>query len=381
VITPIPGRATPDGTARFQYAIQAAYPTAAEALSQTYRQTPDDLTLSSLGLGTYLGKPDDSTDTQYRAALTRAVSMGCNVVDTSVNYRFQRSERAIGSWLKQALAAGQLERDELLICTKGGFVPYDTEAPVDARKWTYNTFIATEIAHANDFASNYQHCIAPGYLETMIAWSLTNLGVETIDVYYLHNPETQAISFSRETFRRRMTEAFETLELAVEHGQIANYGAATWTAFRSLTDSPDYLSLTELVALATEVAGQNHHFKYVQLPYNLFMTEAFAFNNQQLGEEFYPLLELAPQLGLTVMTSAGLHQGRLTVPIMSELMSYLPGLETDAQRALQFARSTPGVATALVGMSQIEHVRDNLTLMTIPPAEESTIRRMFKQDE
>lgn len=375
----IPGQATPDGTARFKLNLAAVYADKADLFDSTFRATGDGLTVSSVGLGTYLGKPDDATDTLYRSALTRAVAMGCNLIDSAVNYRFQRSERAIGSWLQQAIATGQIARDEIIIATKGGFVPYDSVEPEDPRQWTYETFIASNIAHANDFASNYGHCMAPGYLETMLNWSCANLGVDTIDIYYLHNPETQAISFSRETFRRRIIEAFETLEFAVERGQIANYGAATWTAFRSLTDAPDYLSLTELVSLATEVAGQDHHFRYIQLPYNLFMTEAFAFNNHQLGDEFYTLLELAPELGVTVMTSAALHQGRLAVPIMSELDSFLPGLETAAQRAIQFARSTPGVCTALVGMKQIEHVRDNVELMTIPPATAATINSMFKR--
>jgi aryl-alcohol dehydrogenase-like predicted oxidoreductase len=363
-------RATPEGTRRF---VQMQ----PEARRANYRQTADGLWISNIGLGTYLGEPTDGVDTLYRSAFTRAQAMGCNVFDCAINYRFQRSERALGSWLKLALANGTVSRDEIVIATKGGFVPFDTEAPVDARQWTYNTFIATEIAHANDFAANYQHCIAPAYLETMIAWSLTNLGVDTIDIYYLHNPETQHISFSHQTFRSRMLDAFETLEDAVSKGQIGSYGMATWTAFRSLTDAPDYLSLTEMIGLATQVAGQDHHFRYIQLPYNLFMTEAYALENQQVGEEFTNTLAVAESLGLTVMCSAPLHQGRLATPIMSQLEQFLPNMESHAQMALQFVRSTPGVTAALVGMKSIDHVRENLELLDTPAASTETIRSMF----
>jgi aryl-alcohol dehydrogenase-like predicted oxidoreductase len=366
-------RATPDGTRRF-------VDMQPEARRANYRQTADGLWVSNIGLGTYLGEPTDGVDTLYRAAFTRAVAMGGNIFDLAINYRFQRSERALGSWLKLALANGTVNRDEIVIATKGGFVPFDTEAPEDPRKWTYNTFIATEIAHANDFAANYQHCFAPAYLETMIAWSLTNLGVDTIDIYYLHNPETQHISFSHTTFRSRMLDAIETLEEAVARGQIGGYGTATWTAYRSLTDAPDYLSLTEMIGLATQVAGQNHHFRYVQLPYNLFMTEAYALENQQVSEEFMSSIAAAEQLGLTVMCSAPLHQGRLASPIMSQLESFLPGMDTHAQMALQFVRSTPGVTTALVGMKSIDHVRDNLELLDTATAPTDTIRSMFKWD-
>jgi aryl-alcohol dehydrogenase-like predicted oxidoreductase len=343
-----------------------------------YRQSVDGLWLSNVGLGTYLGEASDAVDTLYRAAFTRAHALGCNVFDCAVNYRHQRSERAFGSWLSQAFDNGQVQRDEIVIATKGGFVPFDGAPPSDPRKWVYDTFIGSGIAHANDFAASYQHCLAPAFLELMIETSLSNLGVQTIDIYYLHNPETQHISFSHETFRARMLDAFETLEQAVTKGQIRSYGTATWSAYRSLTDAPDYLSLTEMVALATQVAGQDHHFRYVQLPYNLFMTEGYALNNQQVGEEFLSPLEAAEALGLTAMVSAPLHQGRLATPIMAQLEGFLTGLETDAQRAIQFVRSTPGVTTALVGMKSLDHVRENLALMEQPIAAPETIQRMFK---
>jgi aryl-alcohol dehydrogenase-like predicted oxidoreductase len=215
----------------------------------------------------------------------------------------------------------------------------------------------------------------------MIAWSQRNLGVECIDIYYLHNPETQHISFSHQTFRARILDAFETLESAVERGDIRSYGMATWAAFRSLTDAPDYLSLTEMVGLAAQVAGQDHHFRYVQMPYNLFMTEAFALENQQVSDAFTSALAAAQELGVTVLTSAPLHQGRLATPIMAQLAEFLPGLESHAQMALQFARSTPGITTALAGMKQLDHVRDNLALLDRPAAAGDTIRSMFKFGE
>ncbi|MBX3066937.1 MAG: aldo/keto reductase [Anaerolineae bacterium] len=366
--------ATTEGTRRFV----DAQP---EPRRDHYRQSADGLWLPSIGVGTYLGEATDADDTHYRSAFTRAWTMGCNIFDTAINYRHQHSERALGSWLHQAFDNGTLDRDEIILCTKGGFVPFDSVVPDDPRKWVYETYIASGIAHANDFAANYQHCIAPGFLEAMIDQSRSNLGVECIDVYYLHNPETQHISFSHQTFRARILDAFETLEDAVANGLIRSYGMATWAAFRSLPDAPDYLSLTEMVGLAAQVAGQDHHFRYVQLPYNLFMTEAFALENQQIGEEFTSAINAAEELGLTVMTSASLHQGRLATPIMAQLAEFLPDLESHAQMAIQFARSTPGVTTALVGMKQIDHVRDNLALLDIPPADGDDIRRMFKFGE
>jgi aryl-alcohol dehydrogenase-like predicted oxidoreductase len=365
------GRATPEGTAAY------AERWSDRAAEGHFRSVVNGLTVSSIGLGTYLGQPDEPTDAAYQAAIERALALGCNHIDTAVNYRFQRSERAAGRALAAAIQRGDVRREETVIATKGGFVPFDGALPVDPPKWVYKRYIEPGLAHPHEFAANYQHCFAPDFLDAMIETSRRNLGVETIDIYYLHNPETQHISNTHETFRRRMLDAFETLEEAVERGEIAAYGLATWTAFRCPPGVPDYLSLTEMVGLAFEVAGEDNHFRYVQLPYNLIMTEAFALINQQVSDAFYSAIDAAQELELTVMTSAALKQGALASPFMAELVPFFPTIQTDAQRALQFARSTPGVTTALVGMSQIAHVEENLALVGTAPSDSDTIRGLF----
>src|SRR5499426_4924628 len=82
------------------------------------------LWLSSIGIGTYLGDHDDTTDQLYRGAVVHAVELGCNVIDSAINYRLQRSERSIGAALTE-LASKSFNRDEIVVATKGGFIPYD----------------------------------------------------------------------------------------------------------------------------------------------------------------------------------------------------------------------------------------------------------------
>ncbi len=365
------GRATGEGTTRYVSRLDE------RAAPGHFRADTRGLQVSSVGLGTYLGAPNDATDTAYQVAVERAFALGCNHIDTAVNYRFQRSERAVGRALAEAVERGEVQRDEIVIATKGGFVPYDGVRPADPKRWVYETYIEPGTVHPNEFVANYQHCLAPEFLDMMISTSRRNLGVETIDVYYLHNPETQHISNTHETFRRRMLDAFETLEAAAERGDIAAYGLATWTAFRSPPTAPDYLSLTELVGLAFEVAGDDNHLGYMQLPYNLVMTEAFALTNQQVSERFLSAIAAAAEFGLTVTTSAALKQGALASPFMADLSPYFPGLDTDAQRAIQFARSTPGVTSTLVGMSTLAHVNENLAVVSIPPISPDVIRSLF----
>src|SRR5262245_55546408 len=93
-----------------------------------FRQS-QGLWMSSIGLGTYLGAPDERSDVAYRSAVKRAVGLGCNVFDTASNYRCQRSERSIGDALADLFAQGGASRDEIIVSTKGGYIPFDGAQP------------------------------------------------------------------------------------------------------------------------------------------------------------------------------------------------------------------------------------------------------------
>src|SRR5262249_42077559 len=137
------------------------------------------------------------------------------------------------------------------------------------------------------------HCMAPRYLQSQLDQSLANMNLEGVDVYYVHNPESQLSGVSREEFRRRLRAAFEMLEGRVQGGRIGNYGVASWNGFRSEPDDPDYHSLDEMVELAREIAGSDHHFRFIQLPVNLAMPEALFFQNQRFGDEYVSVVEAA----------------------------------------------------------------------------------------
>src|SRR5574341_1417651 len=101
----MPAFATPEGTARY------AQRFAGRAAEGHFRER-NGLLLSSIGIGTYLGEHDAATDESYTDAVVAAVSAGVNVIDSAINYRFQRSERAIGAALKKLAAAG-IAREEI----------------------------------------------------------------------------------------------------------------------------------------------------------------------------------------------------------------------------------------------------------------------------
>jgi len=322
--------------------------------------------MSSIGIGTYLGEADEATDEAYRAAVARAVQLGSNVIDTAINYRFQRSERSVGNALRDLFASGTFQRDELIIATKAGFLTFDGAVPEDPRHYIQDTLMCTGVIEPCYIAAG-SHCMTPRYLENQIHRSLENLGVDALDIFYIHNPETQLSDIDRDEFIRRLRAAFEYLERAVQDGKIRRYGLATWNAFRVPPTARDSISLEAAVLCAHSIAADSHNFRYLQLPYNLGMPEAFSLFNQVVDGETMTILEACRRLGITVVASAATLQSQLSRGLPPIISDCFGGLKSDAQRAIQFVRSTPGIATALVGMRQIAHVDENLGLAKTPP--------------
>jgi len=364
----IPGFATPEGTARFRDRFVGQMP--------GHFREADGLWLSSIGLGTYLGEPDADTDALYREAVVHAIEFGANVLDTAVNYRHQRSERVIGSALAELIRSGKLKRDEIFLATKGGFLSFDGEEPADPEAYFRDRFIDTGLVQPADVAAGC-HVMSASYLADQVEVSRHNLGVETIDLYYVHNPETQLQRGSREQFYGRLKEAFAALEAAAASGKIRAYGTATWNAYRVNPSAPDAVSLAEVVKAAEAAGGRTHHFRALQFPFNLAMLEALDPATQSLDGKPAPVLVAARARHLMVFASASLLQGRLAQQLPGEITAHIAGLRTDAQRSLQFVRSTPGVTTALVGMSRREHVEENLATARVAPMAFKDYRAMF----
>jgi aryl-alcohol dehydrogenase-like predicted oxidoreductase len=365
----MPGRATPQGTLRYAARFQG------RAAAGHFREIPSGLVLSSIGVGTYLGEPDDATDKGYTDAIVAAVEGGINVVDSAINYRSQRSERSVGAALRELVSKG-FSRDEIVLCTKAGFLTPDGDMPDDANEYFSREFIEPGIFRPEDIAAGC-HCMTPRYLADQLDRSLANFGVHCIDVFYLHNPETQLGEVSPDEFRRRIAEAFKFLESAVSAGRIGAYGLATWNAFREEPKSQGYLSLSRMEEIAREVGGAEHHFRFVQLPLNLAMPEALLRPNQIVEGKTMATVQAGRALAITLVTSAALLQGQLTRNLPPYIGAAL-GLKTNSAQALQFARSVPGVTTALVGMSHVQHVRANLEVIGVEPSPRDQFLKLFE---
>jgi len=361
--------ATKEGTTRY------AEKFAGRAADGHFREA-HRMVISSLGIGTYLGQPNEKTDAGYTESVVAAVENGINVIDAAINYRFQRSERSIGAAIQQ-LAAKGISREELVICTKGGYLTPDGSMPSDPNDYFFQEYIRPGVFTAKEIVAG-SHCMTPKFLKNQLGRSLKNLGVECIDVYYLHNPETQLSEVPKLEFLNRVREAFTFLEDAVEAGEIQYYGMATWNGFRQDVRSRDAMQLAEIAQIAQEIAGGRHHFRFVQLPFNLGMTEALTLGNQPVNGKMKTVMEAASDLDITLIASGSLLQGQVTKNLPGFVAEAL-GLNNDAERALQFVRSSPGITTALVGMSRMEHVKANTRLVGIAQATVDEFTKLFAQ--
>jgi aryl-alcohol dehydrogenase-like predicted oxidoreductase len=335
-----------------------------DSFGRTYfRRFPPGV-VSSVGIGTYLGDATDAVDERYHDALVTAFESGVNLVDTAVNYRCQRSERVVGS----ALSAAEVERDEVVVATKGGFVPFDGSPPENPSQYVRREFLDTGFLSPDDLARG-SHALAPAFVDAMLDRSLANLDLDRIDLYYVHNPETQLHTRPRGAVYDLLERAFERLERRRADGDVGTYGVATWNAFRVPTDHDQYLSLAEVVARAEAAAdcvgADESGLAAVQLPFNVRMADAFT-RRVHGSDGTQSALEYAHEQGLHVFTSASIGQGALARSLPADVDAELTG-DTAAQRALNFARSAPGVTASLVGTATRAHVAENVAAGTFDP--------------
>lgn len=382
------GYATPEGTKSFSLRNRK--------INQANWRSPfcEQLTLSRLGYGSYIGDPTAEHDKKMVDSLLECVRSGAvNVIDTAINYRYMKSERSIGTALQRLFAEGY-GREEFFISSKGGFISKDGDRSNFSEDNLLKLLDSGAIADS-DIQGN-AHCMHPNYLDNQLELSLFNLQLSTMDLYYIHNPaESQLALIGQEAFESKIKDAFKMLEEKKKENKIRYYGIATWNCFRSPTDETGiHVSLERMVQLAEEVAGgKGHGFKFIQLPMNGLMLEALGAQWQPIDSELYEadtlaiankhginpnqlppkskdpktnvsILRAARMLGINIMTSSSLMQGSV---VKHSLDKKYFDCDHNSARHLLFLRSIPGdtsVISNLVGMKSLDHVHSNIEVTT-----------------
>ena len=296
--------ATPDGTKKY------AARFAARAAAGHFREQ-QTLWLSSLGIGTYLGEADARTDKAYTDAIVEAVESGVNVIDSAINYRFQRSERSVGAALAE-LARRGYSREELLICTKGGFLTPDGDMPADAGEYFNREYVETGILRRRET-----------WPPVATRWRRDSLPISSsaAAATWASKPSTSITCTTRKRnwakCRARCSTAacaaaFEFLESAVAAAKIHFYGMATWNAFRqSENDAGFSFAGSDGIACARRcrrVAPFSIRAVAVQ-PGHDGSAHALEPGSRRAG---VPMVEAGNKLGITLVASAAMLQGKLS---------------------------------------------------------------------
>ena len=395
--------------------------------------TAPQLTISQAGFGCY--RVSDGVP-HHAKALRKALCEGINLVDTSANYADGGSEALVGQVLEDLIESGNLARDEVVVVSKVGYLQGQNYTLSRERKQQGRPF--PELV---EYGEGLEHCIHPEFLRDQLKRSLERLNLETLDFYLLHNPEYylewaqkngQSLEPARSEYYRRIKIALEYLEDEVARGRIRYYGISSNT-FPAAADQPDFTCLEKIWQIAEFVATA-HHFRLVQLPFNLMEPAAVLEKNQPNDGS---VLEFAQQKGLEVLINRPLnafynnqlvrlaevpafeiqpkdeivrkiqylsnwmtsHRQKIEEAFEAVASVYaeeaarqvdrirqtLAAADRDwakegtlSQKALRAVRATPGVSCTLIGMRRVEYVSDVLAELRRPIKQDARIESWHK---
>ncbi len=339
------------------------------------------LIFSKLGLGTFNKEPykEENYVFHYIAGVKEAIKNGINLIDTASNYRYGQSEKEIGVALDELYNENEVKREDLIICSKGGFIQLDYPFPENPYTWIEENIISKKLATKDEIELD-QHCMTPDYLEWSCRKSIENLGVESLDIFYLHNPEMQILKLGEKEFYKKIEKIFKRFEKLADEGLFKYYGVAVWNGFMS--EINENIEIEKLVECAKKAGGENHRFKYIQTPFNMGKTTAYTTQTQKVNGEKCTILQAAYRLGLGVISSSSLLQMNLfkksftaeTGVILDNSMT----LKSDIQLALQFVRSTPGIVSGLFGSKVPVNIKQNCEISKIKAVPKSKYDLLYR---
>lgn len=341
----------------------------------------NDLIFSKLGLGTFNKEPykEENYLFHYIEGVKEAVKSGINLIDTASNYRYGQSEKEIGTALKELFEENITSREELIVCSKGGFIQLEYPFPKNPYSWIDENILQNNLATKEDIELD-QHCITPDYLEWSCKQSLQNVGVDSFDIYYLHNPEMQLSKLGEKAFYKQIEKIFTRFEKLANEGLFKYYGVAVWNGFVKLDE--ELLSLEKLVEIAKKVGGDHHRFKYIQTPFNMAKTDIYTQLTQKVNNEPCTLLQSAHRLNIGVISSSSLLQMNLFkksfTPETGVVLDNSMTLKSDIQLALQFVRSTPGIISSLFGSKVPTHIKTNCEISKIKAVQRTQYDLLYR---
>ena len=304
---------------------------------------------SVIGIGNHLGSFSDEDSNSYIEAMEYGVLNGINSLDTAVNYRGMRSEKDTGIAIRNLIESGKVKREDIFVSTKAGLLFGDITARLRPKDYLHAVLEPKGVT-INDFCEfeGLYQTLKPEYFQTALDISLSNLGLETVDVHYIHIPEISRAGLGEERFYECMEELFAWYEKMVDEKKIRYYGIALEMLALEPEEERWHMSLERLCRIAGRIRKGEHHFRYIQMPYSLSHHAAVSCMSQMLGSERCTLIEAAGKLDFHIVGSMPFDAGR--------------GFgKASLQQMLSFAIN--GVDTVNVGSKNIEHIREIIELI------------------
>ena len=340
------------------------------------------LVVSEAGFGGYRV---DVSVAEHRQALEHALRSGINLIDTSANYADGGSEQLVGVVLADMIKRGEIDREQVVVVTKAGYLQGENLELSRQRKGEGVPFPDLVV-----FDAELEHCIHPVFLAEQLTRSLQRMQLTHIDCLLLHNPEYYLKwanhnnidpEVAQTEYLRRIEVAFRYLESEVESGRIGCYGISSNTFPKPATDY-ERTDLSAILALAEAIA-QQHHFRVIEFPCNLFEPGAMVEENQPMNQT---LIEFALAHQVTTLINRPLNAiqadqlirladnvyageaARQVADFRRRLAGIDPAWSADtlSRLAIRALRSTAGIGSVLVGMRRKEYVEDVLQELREP---------------
>lgn len=307
--------------------------------------------MNKVCLGTHLGNFSEEDSKKYIQAITYALKNQITTIDGAINYRGMCSEKDEGIAIRRLLESGALRREELCITSKAGLLFGDVRAGINPQKYL-KTILADKGITADmffEYEGLYQ-TLNPAFFEIALEKTLENLGLETLDVHYVHIPEISRRYLTEDVFYDKMETLFSWYETQVAAKKIMHYGIALEFMVEEPQEPSWHFEIEKLKERADKAGNGNSHFQYVLFEYNPLCPYARTFKNQTIGESCLSLADACRMSGLETVGSMPFAMGEA-------FQKY------STKELLDFALE--GVDHVIVGSKNIDHIREIRSLVTV----------------
>lgn len=153
--------------------------------------------MGKIALGTHLGDFSKEDSEKYVQAISYSLTNGINTIDGAINYRGMSSEKDIGFAIRKLLSENKIKREDIFVTSKAGLLFGDIQEKMNPMKYLTEV-LEPEGVSIDDFTEyeGLYQTLNPLFYEIALKQSIKNLGLETIDVHYIHIPEISKLSLN-----------------------------------------------------------------------------------------------------------------------------------------------------------------------------------------